>query len=130
MINNTIKHGAIDYIDGNCSAELVQESNMYKRGDCIRVWVNEGEFLNLGLQLLGLLADRERLEFICRAERTVATCKYVIQVLGVDAEAHMAYFENPKPDKPMTQVLHASKLDALKHAINEAILYEKAKTIK
>jgi hypothetical protein len=48
-----IKHGAVDYMNGNCTAEQVRASELYQRGDCINIWVNQGEFEMLGLKLAG-----------------------------------------------------------------------------
>lgn len=59
----------MEYLNGNLSKEEIRKSDLYKRGDCIKIWVNEGEFFNMQLDIESLrqqLADaqlqRERQE--------------------------------------------------------------------
>ena len=39
----------MEYLNGNLTAAEVRESSLYIRGDCINVWVNEGELHMAGV---------------------------------------------------------------------------------
>jgi hypothetical protein len=44
----------MEYLNGNLTAEEVRKSDLYKRGDCINIWVNEGEFQFMQMELASL----------------------------------------------------------------------------
>jgi hypothetical protein len=147
----------MEYLNGNLTREEVRKSELYKRGDCINIWVNEGEFQFMQMELASLrqqLAeqtsadhivdvnklvsvaddtisvskgeweamkkDAERFMHIANFERVTGTCKFAVQVIGDHNNYYMEYFKCEKPYKG-AQVLHETKLDALRAGVDKAI---------
>jgi hypothetical protein len=40
----------MEYLSGNLTADDVRKTDLYNRGDCINIWVNQGEFELLQMQ--------------------------------------------------------------------------------
>ena len=40
----------MEYLNGNLTREEVRKTDLYARGDCINIWVNQGEFEMLQME--------------------------------------------------------------------------------
>lgn len=66
--------------------------------------------------------DTELLEFIATAERVTATSKYCVQVISKNGAYCTEYFALPPHGVPT--VVHATRLEALRYALNKSIKSE------
>lgn len=66
-----------------------------------------------------IIRDAERFRAIANLERTVATNKWMVQVIGTKNDIHSAYFDKPSAGQP--EVMYPSRLDALRACVDSAI---------
>lgn len=66
-----------------------------------------------------IIRDAERFRAIANLERTVATNKWMIQVIGTKNDIHWAYFDKPSAGQP--EIMYSSRLEALRACVDSAV---------
>jgi hypothetical protein len=68
----------MEHFSGLLSAEDIRKTEMYKRGDCIQIWVHEGDFLHIDLEI----AQKNKEIELLKCALVMLTARYFADTKG------------------------------------------------
>jgi len=92
------------YLNGNLTADEVRKTDLYARGDCINIWVNQGEFEMLQMEhetMRQQLAQQPSVDVLVEALREIIihddSAYYYCAGIATDALASYGSMNEAKP---------------------------------
>ncbi len=113
----------MEYLSGKLTAEEVRKTDLYNRGDCINIWVNQGEFEMLQMEHEAMrqqLAQQPSVDLLVAAKKLIDHNQAMIDSLMLEFCPERMTAEQLETWKKHQTAVSAETSSAIDKAMSEA----------